>query len=110
MNKNGVTIDCANCRFVESQDSARFDVVVPIVENSTDVAGLARLHCTVSEQSHTIQLAEWQATGVRVGKVDEEIQRRLSGPLGFVADQRLCGNGKLCPSEVVHVVEKVADR
>lgn len=108
MKKNGVTIDCTKCQLVGREESASFDVVVPIRDDETCSAGLARLHCTVSERAHLVELTEWRCGATSEGQAGDDRHRRLTGALGFVQEHRLCGNGRLCPKEVVRTVKQNA--
>jgi hypothetical protein len=106
MKKHGVTIDCASCRFIASQNRGSFDVIVPVADEGAGLAGHARLHCRVSPQTHVVELAEWHCPEAPVITAGSDLDRRLSGALAFVAEKRLCGNRSLCPTQVVDVVEK----
>jgi len=106
MKKHGVTIDCTNCRFVASQTRECFDVVVPVADEDSDLAGHARLHCRVSAQTHVVELAGWHGPAAPVITAGSDWDRRLKDALDFVAGRRLCGNRSLCPQAVVDVVEQ----
>jgi hypothetical protein len=106
MKKHGVTIDCANCRFIASHNKESFDVIVPVTDEGVDLAGHAKLHCRVSSQTHVVELAEWLCPEAPVISAGSDLDRRLADALYFIAEKRLCGNRNLCPTEVVSVVQK----
>jgi hypothetical protein len=95
------------CKLPIHQKSGRdhFDVAVPVVDDETEIQGLARLHCRVSPQAHSADLADWSSNDVPVIPAGGELGRRLSSALDYVAEKRLCGNRSLCPRAVVSGVE-----
>jgi len=109
LKKHGIRVDCEHCTCVSSDDHGVFDVTVPVSDSETDMAGSAKLHCTVSPEHHTVALTEWQDADHHTVQPSENLQQRISAALTFVADCRLCGN-RICPSEVIRVVEGNSDR
>ena len=107
MKKYGVVVGCSNCRYVSAGESGSFDVLVPIGDSETGLAGTARLHCKVSRRSHSVELSDWCDQGQHALQPPDDLGRRLSKALGFVAQQRICGNRAICPAEVVKLVGKV---
>ena len=107
MKKHGLVIDCGNCEFIGARDVDNFDVVVPVVDETAETKGCARLRCHVSPQTHTVELAEWSSSDdASIIRLDGEFGRHLSTALDYVAERRLCGNRTLCPKEVVNIVAK----
>lgn len=106
MKKHGLTIDCAHCQFIHTQQQDSFDVVVPVADEQAGLSGSAKLHCRVSADVHSVELTGWYCAEVPVIPAGGELDRRLTAALDFVAEKRVCGNRHLCPKEVVEVVEK----
>ena len=106
MKKHGIAIDCANCQFIASQSKGSFDVIVPVADEASELAGQATLHCRVSSQTHIVELAKLHCPMAPMIEKGSELDRRLTDALEFVAEKRLCGSRSLCPTEVVELVEK----
>lgn len=103
LSKYGVTVGCEHCECVSGDDTGRFDVVVPVSDRESGLHGTARLRCTVSATTHSVDLVNWRdAIGgpLQAGAAGE----RLREALRFVADRRICGNQRICPSRVVAIV------
>ena len=107
MKKYGVVVGCSNCRYVSAGGPDSFDVLVPISDSETGLAGTARLHCKVSRRSHSVALSDWCDHGQHALQPSEDLRQRLSKALSFVAQHRICGNRAICPAEVVKLVGKV---
>ena len=105
LQKNGIMVDCAHCSCASSDASGCFDVVVPISDAETGIIGNAKLHCVISAESHGVELVEWQGVGNCPDESMQGIRDRLLTALDFVADQRICGNSRICPAEVVRIVK-----
>jgi hypothetical protein len=106
LNKHGITVDCKHCIYTSSNDRGAFDVIVPIIDSETGISGPAKLHCTVSTEQHAVELLEWQEDNRDRSPSTENLQQRVSDALKFVADRQVCGNRKICPSEVILIVEE----
>lgn len=106
LTKHGVTVRCEQCRFVASDQRGGFDVAVPIGASDCGVAGTARLHCIVAPEGHQVALVEWHDADRRPVEASDEVRQRLTAALGFVAEQRICGNRRVCPAEIVRIVEE----
>jgi hypothetical protein len=104
--KHGIIVDCKHCEYTSSDDPGAFDITVPIIDSETGVSGPARLHCSVSAKRHVVELLEWHDFNHHPTESVESLRQRVSATLGFVADRQVCGNRKICPSEVVQIVEK----
>lgn len=104
--KHGISICCEECLYAGSDEQGHFELVVPVSDSETGAAGAARLNCTVSPQSHRVELGEWQDVNDRAEDLSESSQQRLSALLGFVAERRVCGNADICPLEIVKIVER----
>ena len=96
-------MDCAHCQFSGGDGCGGFDVDVPIADERGDDTGTATLHCVVSKGKHGVTLTRWVDHEGRVIDPEQAVQTRLATALGYVAEKRLCGNRKLCPSEVVSI-------
>jgi len=105
LKKHGVIVDCEHCTCTSSDDHGGFDVTVPVSDSETDIAGPAKLHCTVSPEHHTVELTEWRDADHHSVRPSKDLQQRISAALTVVEDCRLCGNRNICPSEVIRVVE-----
>jgi hypothetical protein len=105
LKKQGINVDCVNCKCASSDDCGSFNVTVPICDSETGIAGTAKLHCTVSAARHQIELVAWRDARSRTISPSSKIQPRISAALTFVAEHRICGNRHICPAEVIRVVE-----
>lgn len=102
--KQGLVVSCENCRHVAS-DGCSFDIAVPV--RTEGAAGTARLHCTISPDRHQIEFVCWDEAPSPAEAADR-MRGQVSEVLGFIADQRLCGNDRICPMQVVRLVEEHA--
>lgn len=100
--KHGLVVSCENCRHVAS-DACSFDIAVPV--RLDEAAGTARLHCTITPECHRIEFVGWDEAPSPADAADR-LRLQVSAVLGFIADQRLCGNERLCPMRVVQLVEE----
>jgi hypothetical protein len=106
LKKHGITVDCERCKYTSSDDRGGFDITVPIIDSETGVCGPAKLHCNVSAKQHAVELREWDDFKHQPTEAIESLKQRVSDALGFVADRQVCGNLKICPAEVIRIVEK----
>ncbi len=106
LKKHGVIVDCGQWVCTSCDDNGCFDVAVPVTDSETDIAGSAKLHCTVSSKRHSVELTQWQDVNNRPIRPLADRHKRVDAALAFFADHRICGNRKICPVEVVRVVEK----
>ncbi|MCU7918253.1 MAG: hypothetical protein KZQ95_07820 [Candidatus Thiodiazotropha sp. (ex Epidulcina cf. delphinae)] len=104
--KDGCIVKCEHCQCVSNNGRGGFDVQVPICADDNGIAGTARLHCAISAERHRVELVNWKDTDDHTVTPPKEIQKRLATALDFVADHRVCGNQKICPAEVIEIVEK----
>jgi len=103
LKKLQMRLDCEHCRFAgcNPDDPHAFYVRVAIEDERVHSSTSALIECTVEPQSHQLQLVE---LGSEAGAVDRE---RLEKALDVVAEQRLCGNNRICPAEIVRIVEDI---
>ncbi|MEJ2453134.1 MAG: hypothetical protein P8103_03135 [Candidatus Thiodiazotropha sp.] len=106
LKKHGVIVDCEHCIYTNNDGRSCFDITVPISDSETGASGQASLHCSVTAEQHIIELTKWQDADHHLIQITEKLKNRVSSALNYVADHRICGNRKLCPSEVVRVVEE----
>ncbi|MET0106204.1 MAG: hypothetical protein ABW072_13835 [Sedimenticola sp.] len=106
LKRNGIIIKCENCCCILNDGKGAFDVEVPISDKQTDTTGEAVLHCVVSHDQHVVELKDWKDSEDHSSVPPRNIQMRLSEALEFVSGNRICGNQKLCPVEVVRIAEK----
>ena len=106
LKKQGIAIDCMNCHCAASDGCGGFDVAVPLTDGEIGTSGTAILHCTVTPACHHVELQEWNDTGFHSISPSAELRPRISAALDFVAEHRLCGNRRICPSEVIRIVEE----
>lgn len=104
--KRHIAIACEQCRFCREDGCGGFDVEVPISDKEQGIQGLARIHCVTDESSHRVELESWQDADGTPLSPPEDTSQRLGEALELVAQRRLCGNGKLCPQEIVRVVAR----
>lgn len=102
LRKQGLVVQCEHCRHISS-DGGGFDITVPV--RNAEGAGTARLHCTISPDSHRIEFVCWDEQP-SPAEAAERIRAQVSEVLGFIAEQRLCGNDRICPLQVVQLVEQ----
>lgn len=105
LSKYGVKVFCEECRCVCNDGSGSFDVIVPVTVGGTGVSGTARLHCVVSGEHHAVELVELLDAELRGVQPSPEVQKKVSAALDFVAEHRICGNLRICPPDVVRIVE-----
>lgn len=108
LKKQGILIDCKNCKFASSDGCGSFEVIVPLGDSETGFVGTAKLHCTVSSARHQVEFEDWHDPVLRATRPSVKIQPRLSAALTFVAEHRLCGKCNICPSEVTRIVDEHA--
>jgi hypothetical protein len=106
LNKLGIVVDCKQCTYTSSDDPGAFDVIVPIIDSETGISGPAKLHCTISKEQHAVELLEWQDVNLDPAPSSGNLQQRVTDALSIVAEHQVCGNRKICPSEVVEIVEE----
>jgi len=103
---HGIVIDCKHCKYISGNENGGFDVSVPIKDKDTGIAGSAELHCTISKHHHVVELNQWHDADHHSIQASENLLNRLTATLVSFADQRICGNCNICPSEVIQIVEK----
>ncbi|MES9961366.1 MAG: hypothetical protein ABW082_13900 [Sedimenticola sp.] len=104
--KNGIVVKCENCCCLLNEGNGGFDVDVPISDSQTGVTGEAVIHCIISNGHHTVELMNWKDSEHHIIEPPRNIQKRLTETLEFVAENRICGNQNLCPSEVVRIAKE----
>lgn len=110
LKKCGVVVGCERCEIASSNGRGSFEVMVPLSDIATGIKGTAKLLCSVTSEHHEVELKEWNDSGTHPILPSSEIQQRLGAALAHVANHRICGNRKICPSEVVQIVEKQSCR
>ena len=106
LKKLGVVVDCGRCEYASSNIRGSFEVTVPLSDSATGTEGTAQLLCSISSERHEVELKEWSDSETRPVSPSSEIKQRLFAALSHVANHRICVNRKICPSEVVQIVEK----
>ena len=103
LKKLQMRLDCEHCRFAgcSPDDPNAFFVRVAIEDEQAGQSASALIECRVEPHSHRLQLVE---LGGEVDAIDRE---RLERALDVVAEQRLCGNNRICPAEIVRIVEDI---
>jgi hypothetical protein len=101
---NGVTISCEACRCVAGDEQGAFEVMVPV--SAGGFAGTARIRCVVSGGDHQVELLAWADAARQAVEPPADVLERLSAVLSFVAEQQICGNHHVCPTEVVRIVKE----
>lgn len=102
--KHGIAISCEHCKHLSS-DGGGFDIAVPV--RCGAATGTAQLHCSVSSERHRIDFVGW-VDGPRPPESAQTFQHEVAEVLGFIAEQRLCGNERICPMQVVQLVGQYA--
>ena len=108
--KHGVIVDCKHCKYASSNGYDDFDVIVPVSDSEAGIAGTAKLHCTVTNECHQVEMTEWQNANCHPIEPSDNLQQRISATLSFIADHRVCGNRNICPSEVIRIVDENGSR
>ena len=103
LKKLQMRLDCEHCRFAgcNPDDPNAFYVRVAIEDERAHNSASALIECKVEKQCHQLQLVE---LGSEAGAIDRD---RLERALEVVAEQRLCGNNRICPAEIVRIVEDI---
>jgi len=104
LTKNGVTVCCERCKCVLADGNDGFDITVPLCITQAGITGTARLHCAVSAEGHRVELMQWNDADLPQTELSDENRERISATLRFVAEQQICGNPRLCPSQVSKIV------
>lgn len=110
LKKHGILVGCENCSCSSSDGSGGFEVIVPIRDSETGIKGTAKLYCRVSPDRHQVSLRAWHGASLDAEAPSATMRQRLSAALAFVADQRVCGNRRICPPAVVRIVEEQHSR
>lgn len=110
LKKRGVTVDCARCEYRSSHGRNSFEVSVPIGDIETGVNGTAALLCSIHAARHEVKLKEWNDAQGRPIRPPAQTQKHVEAVLGELADEQICGNYQICPTEVVEIVEKLSRR
>ena len=105
LTKSGVSIECEQCHCLSSDDKGGFDIIVPVQDSKTGLSGISKLHCQVSSQEHKVEIIELRDTNSQLIVPSEDVKNRLNKALEFIAEHQVCGNQKICPADVVRVVE-----
>lgn len=102
LNKHNISIACENCSYqgVSSDDPHSFFVRVRIEDESSGQSSYAMVECHVDQDTHDIRLIDLdEASGIDV--------ERLRKALANVSASRVCGNKRICPAEIVRIVEQI---
>ena len=83
---------------------------MPLEDIDTGVAGIARLHCVISLNDHRVELTDWQDVDAQPIKAPEAMKQRLEQALAFIEEHRVCGNTKLCPADVIRIVQTIEQK
>ncbi len=106
MKKNGITVDCKRCEYLSSGQGGEFVVTVPISDSESGASGAARLRCSVSHQAHAVELLDWNGLNPSMTRSPDNLRQRVASTLGFIEQNRFCGNRNICPREVSRIVER----
>jgi hypothetical protein len=60
----------------------------------------------VSGGDHQVELLAWADAARQAVEPPADVLERLSAVLSFVAEQQICGNHHVCPTEVVRIVKE----
>ncbi|MDJ0832857.1 MAG: hypothetical protein QNJ69_04990 [Gammaproteobacteria bacterium] len=105
--RSGISIDCAHCQFIDDGDNGDFDVQVPLADDDTGLAGIATLQCKITPQNHQVAMIDWHDADARSIDPPAALQDRLDGVLAYIERRRVCGNEKICPPDVIRIVEQI---
>ena len=108
LKKSDIEVQCAHCEYLSSDKIGSFDITVPITDLTTGTCQLATLQCAVSTEEHRLKLLDWNLESDNTTRVSDDFQRRMSAVLAFIAEHKICGNRKLCPAEVVEIVQRLS--
>ncbi len=106
LQKNEIMVDCKRCKFASSNDAGSFVVTVPLQDLKTGGCQTAILRCAVSADHHDIEFQGWEDELNSSASFSADLPTRMASVLSYVARIRICGNAKLCPSEVVQAVQR----
>ena len=106
LQKHDVMVDCDHCEFASSNVSGSFEITVPLEDLTTGTRSTAVLSCEVSANAHEIRFQGWKDKPDSSRMASDDLADRISSALDFVAQRRICGNAKICPSEVVAAVQR----
>lgn len=109
LKKFDVVVTCENCRWRRTDDTAHFEVEVPIADLQSDIQGIARLRCGIEPGRHTVELLSWRDATDRPLLPSGDTADRARAALDYVGEKRICGNRRICPPEVVQAVSRRPD-
>lgn len=104
--KQGIMVACERCELVRSDGSGGFEITVPMKIEEASIDGFAKLHWAVVDGCHQIRLLEWSGNSRQPDEISDEHRKRISEALDAIAEQRVCGNTRICPLEVVRIVKE----
>jgi hypothetical protein len=109
LKKFNIVVRCESCHVVARNSDASFDVSVPVVDLESAGQGRATLQCAVSPESHAVSLQAFVDDAGVAMTLPEDVRRRVAQMLQHVAEQRVCGNRRVCPEEVNRLVAAIAE-
>lgn len=110
LKKHGMELHCNECKLRICDDSGNFDISVPLHDAESNLRGTAELSCHVSAENHRVELKQWVDNQEHPIEPATGDWQRVTKALEFVAEQRICGNRKVCPVDVVELVAKRTTR
>jgi len=107
MTKNGVSIDCEQCKFDSIGRKNEFLVSVPVKSEVEEKKRIATISCEITPQRHRIDLVRLTTSSGTPVVMDSNTQHKLAKVLESVGDKKVCGNKNVCPKEVVELVQSI---
>jgi hypothetical protein len=102
MKQQGVTVCCEDCTCTSTEGNGAFNVRVPVRAGGTEA--MATLRCLILPERHCIDLVGWElAQGTP--EASDVLRHKVSTLLGTIAEKRVCGSARVCPAQVISMVE-----
>lgn len=101
-------IQCTQCRLITTPDEqyGSFLVQAPVTLPSQDHDLCLILRCTIKADGHRIELERVMDSTGAPAQLTEAAQAEIRALLHQVAQHRVCGSQKICPAEVVRLVQQ----
>ena len=104
INKEGYSLGCEKCRCHEETDGNNIEIKVPVTDLETGRKGMAFIDCELIGKKHELTLTRIEGPDGFEMQLSDEARMRLNRLLEILAKDRLCGNDRICPEQIVQFV------
>ncbi len=101
-------IQCTQCRLITTPDEqyGAFLIQAPVTLPSLDHDLCLMLRCTIKADEHRIELEGVMDSTGAPAQLTEVAQAEIRALLDKVARHRVCGSQKICPAEIIRLVQQ----